>query len=107
MSDSGQFLAPEGASGAQVDAFYERILADTGGSPETATQSAKTTAKRIARSKRAVEITMPGRIDIVAGMHVNLTGFRQGIAGKWKIITVRHSVSRSGWITNFTGEAAS
>lgn len=106
MSDSGQFLAPEGATGPQVDAFYERILADTGGDIESAKQSAKSTAKRVARSKRQVELSMPGRIDAVAGMHITLVGFRQGISGKWKVIEVRHTLSRSGWITAIKGEAA-
>jgi len=106
MSDNGQFMVPEGATGPQVDAFYERILADSGGSVETAKASAKSTAKRIARSKAGIDLTMPGRLDIVAGMHVTLEGFREGIAGKWKVVTVRHTISRNGWLTARTGEQA-
>ena len=105
-NDGGQFLAPEGATGQAVDSFYERILADTGGNVETAKASAKASAKRIARSKRQVELTMPGRNDIVAGMVVTLAGFRNGVSGRWKIMTVRHTLSRSGWLTAITGEAA-
>ena len=67
---------------------------------------AKNAAKRIARAKASVELTMPGRIDIVAGMHITLAGFRDGVNGKWKAVTVRHTVSRSGWLTAITGEAA-
>ncbi len=73
---------------------------------DDAKAAAKTAAKRIQRGKASVDITMPGRIDMVAGMHVNLEGFRDGINGKWKVITVRHTVSRSGWLTAITGEAA-
>lgn len=106
MSDSGQFLAPEGATGPAVDSFYERVLSDGGGDIETAKTAAKTTAKRIARSKRQVELTMPGTTAIVAGAHINLSGFRDGISGSWKVISVRHSISRNGWRTVITGEAA-
>lgn len=75
----------------------------SGAEGETA---AKTAAKRIQRAKASVDLTMPGRIDVVAGMHINLVGFRDGINGKWKVVTVRHTVSRSGWLTAITGEAA-
>lgn len=105
MSDNGQFLAPEGATGSQVDAFYERVLAD-GGDADSAKASAKSTAKRLARAKKSVEITMPGTLSIVAGMHINLSGFREGIDGAWKVVSVRHSVSRSGWTTTLSGEGA-
>jgi phage protein D len=74
--------------------------------PDEAKASAKTTAKRIARGKASVELTMPGRIDIVAGMHITLVGFRDGVNGKWKAVTVRQTLSRSGWLTAITGEAA-
>jgi phage protein D len=73
---------------------------------EEAEVKATTAAKRIARAKAALDLTMPGRIDIVSGMHVTLTGFRDGVNGKWKVISVRHTVSRSGWLTAITGEAA-
>jgi phage protein D len=73
---------------------------------DEAKASAKSAAKRIQSSKASVDITMPGRIDIVAGMHITLTGFRDGVNGKWKAVTVRHTISRSGWLTAITGEAA-
>lgn len=63
-------------------------------------------AKRIERAKKSVEITMPGNSGVVAGMHVTFAGFRAGITGRYKVVTVRHSVSRSGWTTTITGEAA-
>lgn len=73
---------------------------------DEAKAAAKSTAKRIERAKASVDLTLPGRLDIVAGMHINLTGFREGINGRWKAVTVRHTVSRSGWLTAITGEAA-
>lgn len=73
---------------------------------DEAKAAAKTTAKRIERAKASIDLTMPGRIDIVAGMHVTLVGFRDGVSGKWKIISVRHTVSRNGWLTAISGEAA-
>jgi phage protein D len=102
----GQFLAPEGASGAEVDAFYEKLLADSGGDIETTKQNAKSTAKRIARSKKQCDLTLLGNVSLVAGMHVNLTGFRQGNSGRYKVLTVRQSLSRSGWTTSLTCEGA-
>ena len=68
--------------------------------------AAKSAAKRIEREKASLDLTMPGRIEIIAGMHLNLAGFRTGIAGRWKVVTVRHTVSRSGWLTNIEAEAA-
>jgi len=107
MSDTGKFSEPaEGLSGEQLDAYYERILADSGGDIETAKASAKSTAKRIQRAKASLELTMPGRIEIIAGMHLNLARFRTGISGRWKVVIVRHTVSRSGWLTNVEAEAA-
>lgn len=73
---------------------------------DEAKAAAKTTAKRIERSKASIDITMPGRIDVVAGMHITLAGFRDGVSGKWKVISVRHTISRSGWLTAISGEAA-
>jgi phage protein D len=79
-------------------------FARTKGEAEVA---AKTAAKRIEREKASLELTMPGRIEIIAGMHLNLAGFRAGISGGWKVVTVRHTVSRSGWLSNIEAEAAS
>jgi phage protein D len=74
--------------------------------PDEAKAAAKTTAKRIERAKASIDLTLPGRIDIVAGMHLTLVGFRDGVSGKWKAVSVRHTVSRSGWLTAISGESA-
>lgn len=73
---------------------------------DEAKAAAKSQAKRIERAKRAVEITMPGTLSVVAGAIVNLSGFREGVAGRYKIVSVRHSLSRSGWFTSFSAEGA-
>lgn len=96
---------PSGASAAEIDTYYESILSQTEGTVDDATAVAKTQARRIERSKKTVELTMLGNASLVAGAHVTLDGFRAGIAGKYKIVTVRHSLSRSGWTTSITGEA--
>lgn len=85
--------------------YYERTLADSG-DEEAAKFAAQTTAKRIQRYGRKIELNMLGRNDIVAGMRITLSGFREGINGKWKAVSVRHTISRSGWLTVISGELA-
>ena len=99
----GQFEAPEGATGADVDSFYQSIL-DSNSSPAEAKAEAKTKAKRIERSKKSVTLTMPGRIDVVAGAALTVSGVRQGVDGQWKLKSVTHTVTRSGWSTTAAGE---
>lgn len=67
---------------------------------------AKTTAKRIARATRSFEITLPGRLDIVAGGKINLTGFREGVNGNWLMKNVRHRIDSGGWSMTVSGEGA-
>jgi phage protein D len=67
---------------------------------------AKTTAKRIARSTRQFEITLPGRLDIIAGGKVNLVGFRDGVNGRWLVKNVRHRIDSGGWSMTVSGEGA-
>ena len=67
---------------------------------------AKTTAKRIARATRSFEITLPGRLDIVAGGKINLTGFREGVNGNWLVKSVRHRIDSGGWSMTVSGEGA-
>lgn len=73
---------------------------------DEAKATAKSKAKRIAYSKRGIELTMPGNVGIIAGIHINLAGFRAGVSGRYKVVTVRHSLSRAGFTTSITGEAA-
>ena len=73
---------------------------------DEAKAAAKSQAKRIERSKKKLDATMPGTLSIVAGSVVNMAGFRDGVDGSFKIVSVRHSLSRSGWTTTLTGEGA-
>lgn len=101
MSD--QFNQAGGASeGAKFDSVYESVLLGDGDTEA----GAKTKAKRIARSKGSVTLTMPGTTSVVAGAVVNLQGFRPGVSGRYKIKSVTHSLSRSGWTTKIDCELA-
>lgn len=73
---------------------------------DEAKAAAKSHAKRIERAKKSVEISMPGTLSVVAGSFVTLAGFRAGVSGRFKVVSVRHSVSRSGWTTSFTAEGS-
>lgn len=103
----GQFSfdAPAGATGAELDSFYQSVL-DQNTGPDEAKATSKAKATRIERSKSGAEITMPGTLAIIAGGVVNLAGFRTGVSGKYKVVRVTHSVSRSGWTTSFSAEGA-
>jgi phage protein D len=75
-------------------------------SEEEAKAVAKTTAKRIARSTRSFELTLPGRLDVVAGGKVKLEGFREGVNGEWLVKNVRHRLDSGGWSMTVTGEGS-
>jgi hypothetical protein len=73
---------------------------------DQAKAQAKTTAKRLARSSRSFELTLPGRLDIVAGGKVTLSGFREGVNGAWLVKSIRHRLDSSGWSMTVDGEGA-
>lgn len=75
-------------------------------SADEAKAQAKTAASRIARSSRNFDLTLPGRLDIVAGGKVTLSGFREGVNGSWLVKNVRHRIDSSGWSMTVTGEGA-
>lgn len=105
---SGQFnyTAPEGASSAELDVFYQRVLDNNSSSPEEAKATAKSQATRIERSKKAATLNLPGRADIVAGAVVVTSQFRTEINGRFKVVEVKHTVNRSGWTTSLNCEGA-
>ena len=67
---------------------------------------AKTTASRIARSSREFEISLPGRLDIVAGGKIQLAGIREGVDGEWLVKSVQHRIDSRGWSMTVGGEGA-
>lgn len=73
---------------------------------EQAEAVAKTAAKRIARSSRQFEVSLPGRLDIVAGGKLQLIGIREGVDGQWLVKTVRHRLDSRGWSMTVSGEGA-
>lgn len=75
-------------------------------SQDEAKAAAKSSARRIERSKKILELTMPGTLAIPAGAIVNLEGFRPDISGRYKAVVVRQSLSRSGWVTSISCEGA-
>ena len=75
-------------------------------SEEDAKAVAKTTAKRIARITRKLSLSLPGRLDIVAGGKVSLYGFRDGVNGEWLVKSVSHRLDSGGWSMTVSGEGA-
>lgn len=73
---------------------------------DEAKAAAKSHAKRIERSKKSATFTMPGRMDIVAGAVIVASQFRDALNGRYKVVEVRHTVTRSGWTTSLTCEGA-
>lgn len=82
------------------------VAPNTAASEDEAKAQAKTAADRIARSTRQFELTLPGRLDIVAGGKVALSGFRDGVNGEWLVQEVRHRLDSSGWSMSVSGEGA-
>lgn len=69
-----------------------------------AEKAAKTTAKRIARASRKIELSLPGRLDIVAGGKVTLSGIRDGANGSWLVKSITHRIDSGGWSMSVSGE---
>jgi phage protein D len=82
------------------------VAPNTAASEDEAKAQAKTAASRIGRSTRQFEITLPGRLDIVAGGKVALFGFRDGVNGEWLVKDVRHRLDSQGWSMTVSGEGA-
>lgn len=80
--------------------------ADPAAAKVEAESTAKAAASRIERSKKKLELSMPGTLAVVAGAIINLSGFRPQVNGRFKIVEVRHSIDRGGWLTAATCEAA-
>lgn len=88
---------------ASESSFTPPVVASS--EPEAKAQ-AKTISKRIARSTRSLELSLPGRLDIVAGGKVTLAAFREGVNGKWLVKTVQHRLDSRGWSMRVSGEGA-
>ncbi len=82
------------------------VAPTTAASEDEAKAQAKTAASRIGRSTRKFDLTLPGRLDIVAGGKVLLSGFRDGVNGEWLVKEVKHRLDSSGWSMSVSGEGA-
>lgn len=67
---------------------------------------AKTTASRIARSSREFELSLPGRLDVVAGGKIQLAGISEGVNGEWLVKSISHRIDSRGWSMTVQGEGA-
>ena len=93
------------AANASADKVYAYASSDGGGSKQAKARAVRTKAKRIQRAQKSLNLTMPGTLAVIAGMKLTLDQtFRAGVSGDWKIISVAHTLDRSGWITTLEGE---
>lgn len=49
-----------------------------------------------------IQLTLPGKTTLFAERRVILAGFREGIAGEWKIKRVEHTLDQGGYTTTLT-----
>jgi phage protein D len=82
------------------------VAPTTAADEDEAKAQATTAAGRIGRSSRQFDLSLPGRLDIVAGGKVSLSGFRDGVNGEWLVKDVKHRLDSSGWSMTVTGEGS-
>lgn len=82
------------------------VAPTTAANEDEAKAQAKTAASRIGRSTRQFDLSLPGRLDIVAGGKVSLSGFRDGVNGEWLVKDVKHRLDSSGWSMTVSGEGS-
>jgi phage protein D len=82
------------------------VAPTTAASEDEAKAQASTAAGRIGRSSRQFDLSLPGRLDIVAGGKVSLSGFRDGVDGEWLVKDVKHRLDSSGWSMTVAGEGS-
>ena len=94
----------------QADTGVSTLVDFSGPNPYSnaadATAAAKTTAARIARATRKLELRLPGRLDIIAGGKVTLQDFRLGVAGEWIVKKITHRIDSGGWTMTVEGEGS-
>ena len=73
---------------------------------DEAQAAAKAKADRVKRAQKTFSFSMPGTLDYIAGAFVTPQGFRQGVSGRFKVVKVQHSISRSGWTTSVEAESS-
>ena len=71
---------------------------------DAAQKAAESYLEAFKRGKSVVNITRPGRADIMAECRLQLSGFRSGINGVWSVKRVTHRVSSAGYSMTLDGE---
>ena len=78
--------------------YIRHPVASKGG----ASAAAKATANRARRAEFTLNLSLPGRPDIVAERTLRAQGIKEGVDGLWTVDSVVHNLSRSGWDTALT-----
>lgn len=73
-------------------------------SEAAATAAARAELDKRNRQQRKLNVTLPGRTDLVAEGPLTLAGFREGADGKWIITSVEHSLDNNGYVCTLQGE---
>lgn len=69
-----------------------------------AKQAAVAELERRQRSGQTLDLTLPGRTDVLAEGRVNLRGFRPGVNGEWLLTSVVHEITGSGYMCRVKAE---
>lgn len=69
-----------------------------------ARRAADAKLKAFQRGKASLDLTLPGRPDLIAEGKVALTGFRPGVDGLWLVTRVEHALSGAGYTCSVTAE---
>ena len=78
------------------DAEPTRTLRHPHPDAATARQAAHATHSRLKREAHGVELELPGQPDAFAGRPLQLTGLRDGLAGRWIISKAEHDIDFRG-----------
>lgn len=69
-----------------------------------AVAAAKAELEKRARGERKLNLTLPGRTDLVAEGPLTLAGFREGVDGAWLITSVDHQLDNGGYVCSVQAE---
>lgn len=95
---------PTGGNSSSDDAYFNEVYQYATQADAQAAVSSK--AQRIARSEATLDVTMPGTLSVIAGAKVTLSGVHATADGAYVAKVVRHTLSKSGWITGVSGESS-
>jgi len=82
----------------------ERKLKMTYPTQALALAAARSDLEKRARGEKTLNISMPGRPDVMAEQALTLQGFRPGVDGDWRITSVTHNLDENGYSVSFEAE---